>query len=283
MAGKIISEIKANLEYLSGVERKIAEQIIADPKKFTTYSMAELSEEAGVSQGSIINFANKFSGGGFSNLKLKIAEGLSELTVPAFSDVESSDSVMTVLRKVTASTEEALDSVAKLNGEDGLKSAAEMILKAKKVEIYGVYRSAVVATDFYYQLLQLGIPVSSESDVLSCTLSAAMLDSGSVVVAVSSSGKTKDIIDAVKMAKSRGVKIVGITANRNSPLANMSDIVLTAPASGNSITRWSGEVRFSQMLITDTICDYLRSRIDESGEKNYFMVSDILSSHSIED
>ena len=141
----------------------------------------------------------------------------------------------------------------------------------------------MVATDFYYKLLQLGIHASSESDVLSCVVSASMLDSDSVVVAVSTSGRTRDIIEAVEMAKSRGVQIVCITGNKNSPLAKMSDFSLVAPASGNSISGWLDEVRFSQMLITDTICDYLRSRIDESGEKNYFTVSSIISSHSIED
>jgi len=62
MSRKIISELRANLGYLSSVERRIAEQILDDPKRFITFSMSELSELADVSQGSIINFANNSSG-----------------------------------------------------------------------------------------------------------------------------------------------------------------------------------------------------------------------------
>jgi hypothetical protein len=73
MDSKIIREIKSNLEYMSGVERKIADIILSDAKKFTALSLQELSIIAGVSQGSIINFANKFAGGGFPALKIAIA------------------------------------------------------------------------------------------------------------------------------------------------------------------------------------------------------------------
>lgn len=283
MSRKIISELRANLGYLSSVERRIAEQILDDPKQFITLSMSELSELAGVSQGSIINFANKFSDGGYSNLKLQIAAGLSELEPQLFSVVNSSDTVMNVLDKTTANTVAALNSVADLNEEKILKEVADKILKAKKVEIYGVFRSGIVATDFYYQLLQLGIHVSAVSDVLNCAISAAMLEKEALVIAISSSGKTKDIIDAVRMAKSKEVPIVCITGNRNSPLAKMCDYVLVAPSSGRSISGNACEVRFSQLLIADTICSYLSSKIDEDSEKRYWDLRSVLESHNVED
>jgi len=283
MSRKIISELRANLGYLSSVERRIAEQILDDPKRFITFSMSELSELADVSQGSIINFANKFSNGGYSNLKLQIAAGLSEIEPQPFSVVSSSDTVMNVLDKTTVNTAAALNSVADLNEEETLKTVADKILKAKKVEIYGVFRSGIVATDFYYQLLQLGIHVSAVSGVLNCARSAAMLGKEALVIAVSSSGKTKDIIDAVSTAKSKGVSVVCITGNRNSPLAKMSDYVLVAPSSGRSISGNACEVRFSQLLIADTICSYLSSKIDEDSEKRYWDLRSVLESHNVED
>ena len=61
----LISELTVNRDYLSTVERKIADVILKDPKKFITYSISELAGVAGVSQGSINNFSQKLIGSGF--------------------------------------------------------------------------------------------------------------------------------------------------------------------------------------------------------------------------
>ena len=158
-----------------------------------------------------------------------------------------------------------------------------MILSAKKVEIYGVFRSAVVATDFYYQLLPLGIPASFVSDVLTCAVSASMLGDDSLVIAVSSSGQTQDVIDAVRLAKANGVPVVAITSNRGSPLAGISDKVLIAAPSGNSLSASPAEIRMSQLALTDAICSYIRSKLDSDGNKTYFKMNEILSSHNVRD
>jgi len=76
MKQKLLRELRSNLDYMSNVERRLAEVILQDPRRFVSYSLGELAELAQVSQGSIINFANKFCGGGFPALKMEIAASL---------------------------------------------------------------------------------------------------------------------------------------------------------------------------------------------------------------
>ena len=283
MESTLLYYLKSNREFMSSVEKKIADIILKEPKKVTKYSLSELSEIADVSQGSIVNFANKFCGGGFSALKIEIASSLSQMTDKPFSDIKDSDSMGEILRKTAIDIGEALDNTCALNGDETLKKVAEMILKAKKVEIYGVFRSAVVATDLYYQIIQLGVPATFVSDVLTCAVSASMLDKESLVVAISSSGETQDVIDAVKLAKAKGACVVAITAHKSSPLARLSDEVLIAAPSGNSVSSNANEVRLSQLCLTDSLCAYIRARIDADGRNSYFRFKDILSMHNVRD
>lgn len=283
MKSKILHEIKTNLIYMSSVERKIAEAILFDPKSVSRSSLGELAESAKVSQGSIVNFANKFCGGGFSALKLEIAAALSQEISQPFSTIESNDSLKKVLQKTSHGITEALNNTAVINDEESLKSAAEMILNAKKVEIYGVFRSAVVATDLYYQMIQLCIPATFVSDVLTCALSASMLKEDSLVIAISSSGETQDVIDAVRLAKENNVPVICITAHKNSPLAKLSNVVLVAAPSGSSISTNANEIRISQLAITDALCSYLRLKLDGDGKTGYFKFNSILSMHNVRD
>lgn len=275
MENKIIRELKSNLDYMSGVERKIADLILSDAKKFTAYSLNELSALVGVSQGSVINFANKYAGGGFPALKLAVAACVST------EKEQSANKDTKTLKSFTGRACTALNNTAALNNEEQLGVVAKKILKAKKVEIYGVYRSAVVATDFYYQLLQMGIPANFVSDVLTCAVSASLLDKNSLVIAISSSGETKDVIDAVKLAKGNGVPVVCITGNKNSPLAKLSDDVLVAAPSGEQVYDNNTEIRLSQLLLTDALCEYIVKSSKERGE-SFKLMYKILNSHSVE-
>lgn len=280
---KILAVLRSDQTHLSAVEKKIAGAILRDPREFITYSMSDLAEAVQVSQGSIINFSNKFSGGGFPRLKLQIAAELAEYEQQPFSSVAEGDGVRDVLDKTIQGSAQAFRNTLEVNEEQVLRRVVERILRAKKVEIYGVFRSAVVATDFYFQLLQLGIPASFVSDVLTCAISASMLPPDSLVIAISSSGRTKDVIDAVKAAKQGGVSVVCITSHRNSPLAKLSDEVLISAPSGISVSGMGTEVRLSQLLLTDAICAYIRRTVDADGKNTYFALQDILNSHNVKD
>ncbi|MBQ8814340.1 MAG: MurR/RpiR family transcriptional regulator [Lachnospiraceae bacterium] len=279
----LLSELQFNREYYSNVEKKIASVIQDDPKRLITYSIAELSEVAGVSQGSINNFSRKLVGTGFAGLKLQLAQQLPKYSEKQFNLAEPGDEIRDILAKNRSEMATAFQNTIELNGEETLKRVVDLILRAKKIEIYGIYRSSIVAMDFYYQLLQLGLSAAFVSDVLMCSISAALLDQDDLVIAISSSGRTKDILDTVKVAKSNHVPVVCITSDPESPLVKLSDEALICVSSGNSISNRSDEVRLAQMFMADSLSSYIRYKIDETGEKRYFKMAEMLSAHSVYD
>ena len=121
------------------------------------------------------------------------------------------------------------------------------------------------------------------NDVLTCAVSAAMMTEEGVAIAVSSSGRTADIIDAVKIAKERGAATVCLTAHPNSPLAKLCDDVLIAMPSGTSVSGKDSEIRIAQLVLADSICNYLQSKIDVDGKARYFDMRKILNSHNVKD
>ncbi|MEE0946512.1 MAG: MurR/RpiR family transcriptional regulator [Acutalibacteraceae bacterium] len=281
MDKNILNEIKSNYNFLTKTEKKIADLILSSPADFTKISITELSQSADISQGSINNFSKKFCSGGFTDLKLKIATDYSSYSEKPFSDITSDSAIKTALKKRINTTVQAFDNTYKINGENELKSACEMILSAKRVEIYGVYQSGIVARDLCYQLIQLGIPASYVDDTLMGAVAASMLNADSLVIALSASGQTKDILDAVEIAKDKGSKILSITSNKYSPLSKESDVFLISTNSGDTISNNSNEVRLSQLLLCDTLCAYVRSVIGQAEKEHYYKLQKILNLHSI--
>jgi len=278
----IFNKLRAEKNYYSDIENKISECILNDPEGFINYSIGALAEELGVSQGSINNFSKKLIGSGFASLKLRIAQQLSSFDRRSFESISETDNAKSALIKTAEQVRLAFENTCHLNSDDSIERATQLILNAKKIEIYGIFLSGVVAQNLRFQLMQLGVSADHVSDVLLSQVSASMLDSSSVVIAVSVSGKTKDVIDAVMTAKQNNVPIIALTSNANSHLAKISDVVLLASSSGTNISNSAYEMQFCQLLIADAVCSYIRHKIDKDGSKNYFKVKEIISSHSIE-
>ena len=177
----------------------------------------------------------------------------------------------------------AFSSTLSANSAESLSRAVEAILKARRVNIYGIYHSGIVAKDLSFQLIRLGIAANFVEDTLMCSVSATMLGQDDLVIAVTSSGRTKEIIDAAKIAKENGATVVSLTCNKFSPMAKLSDVALFSASSGMSVSDRADEIRLSQHMVFDSICAVLRSRIDMGSRENYYRLSHILNSHSIDD
>jgi glucosamine--fructose-6-phosphate aminotransferase (isomerizing) len=111
--------------------------------------------------------------------------------------------------------------------EKYLRLAAMIIQGAKKVFVIGTGTSlhaGMVSTYYFSELAGLSVSVISAAEFPYSLLES--VETGTVVVAVSQSGETTDVITSVKLAKQRGAVIVGITNNVGSRLALESNVYL---------------------------------------------------------
>jgi D-sedoheptulose 7-phosphate isomerase len=53
---------------------------------------------------------------------------------------------------------------------------------------------------------------------------------GDVLLAISTSGKSKNVLKAIEVAKKKGVKVIGMTGLRDCPMGGVCDILLATPA-----------------------------------------------------
>jgi RpiR family carbohydrate utilization transcriptional regulator len=102
-----------------------------------------------------------------------------------------------------------------------------LLADARRIEFYGAGGSGIAALDVQHKFFKLGVPSVAYSDPHTYTTSAALLGAGDVVVAISNTGRTRDILDAVKSALDGGAKVIAIT-HGNSPLARMASVGLFA-------------------------------------------------------
>ena len=111
--------------------------------------------------------------------------------------------------------------------EKYLKLAAMIIQGAKKVFVIGTGTSlhaSMISTYYFSDLAGLSVTAISAAEFPYSLLES--VETGTVIIAVSQSGETADVITSIKLAKQRGAVIVGITNNVGSRLALESNVYL---------------------------------------------------------
>jgi RpiR family carbohydrate utilization transcriptional regulator len=244
--------IRSSLDSLRNSEKKVAKCVLADPGAVVTASITELAEKAGTSEPTVIRFCRKLGLGGYMELRLNLARDLPS-TQYIFENVGAADSLAEIAGKILNAHREAItNTLNKLNLDD-LEVAVKALRSARRIEFYGMGGSAVVARDALHKFFRLGIPCVAYDDPHMQVMSAALLSHADVVVVISHTGSTKDIIESAKVARKAGTKVIGILGSENTPLSKICHIVLSVFSREAALRLAPMTSRLVQLAVVDVL------------------------------
>lgn len=97
----------------------------------------------------------------------------------------------------------------------------DLIIGSRKVFIYGVGRSGLIAKAFAIRLVQMGLEVFFVGETVT-----PFVEEGNLVIIVSYTGETMSAIQTANIVRRVGAKVVTVTANDHSKLAAASNLVI---------------------------------------------------------
>lgn len=253
----ILKILAAQLDSMTQADRQIAQFIIDHPERMLTLSSAALAEATGRSQSSVVKFSQKMGYAGYQQLKLAVnkAKALEGHAPPGIihGTIDASDSYMTILQKLIGSKLLSMRETLAANGELTIDQALDALHNARKVQLAGVGASSLVARDFSYKLLKLGRNVLLDSDTHIQIANASGLNASDVLVALSHSGRSLEILRIAELAKKRGATIVSVTGLQPNPLLDMADIRLYTVADEERVRSSAITSRDAQLMLMDML------------------------------
>ena len=136
--------------------------------------------------------------------------------------------ILNTARDVLETEARAVADLAPRLGEAFVR-AVELVGRTKsRVIVLGIGKSGLVARKIAATLASCGTPAMFVHPAEAGHGDLGMLLGGDVVIAVSYSGETQEIVDLLDFIKRLGVQLVSITGDADSRLARYSDIVLDA-------------------------------------------------------
>lgn len=249
----LLTRIAATLPELRKSERSVAEQVLADPASVLHRSIAEMALQVGVSQPTVARFAAALGFSGFREFKLRLAQSLAAGVPYVHHDVAPDDGVDRVATKVFDRAIGALIEVRNHLDAAAIERAVRLLAGARRIECFGLGNSGIVALDAQHKLVRFGTPCSAYADPHSMGMAAAVLGPGDVVLAVSASGRTTDLIGSVEIALESGADVIAITKS-GTPLAELASITLLADAFEDTEIYTPMTTRLAHLVVIDMLC-----------------------------
>ncbi|MGB1237667.1 MAG: transcriptional regulator HexR [Pseudomonadales bacterium] len=248
----MLNQIRLRRDQLNKSERKVADVILLNPSIVTQLSIASLAKSAGVSEPTVNRFCRSFQSKGFPDFKIQLAKSLASGALFVTRNVEQSDTTEQYADKIFTSTIATLDLARKQIDVAMLQTAVDYLSQAKQVSFFGLGASGSVALDAQHKFFRFNLPVSAYNDVLMQRMVASASHTGDVIVIISYTGRTKELVEIAQIGCDAGATVIGITA-QNSPLANVCPVVINLPEAEDTDVYMPMTSRLTQLTVLDVL------------------------------
>jgi DNA-binding MurR/RpiR family transcriptional regulator len=268
-------------------QQAVAGLVLEDAAAVASMTILELAERCGVSTGTITRFCRALGLNGYAPLRIALAADSGRATPGTWAanigtDVAEGDDLRQVADVISGNIAHVVtEALANLALAD-VERAAALLTEAFRVVVYGVAGSGAAASEFQQRLYRIDVPAWSHSDAHVALTGAALMGPGDVVVAVSHSGRTREVCDVVSEAKSQRATAIAITNDLESPLARRADLVLATGVRQVGFRTETILARHAQLAVLDLLYIAVAQRTLIRAKKALAVTGQAVRSHKVD-
>ena len=225
----LISHIQSQYTRFSKGQKLIAQYILKNYDKVAFMTACKLGEAVGVSESTVVRFANALGYSGYPKLQDALQEVIKNklTTVQRVDMVKEFNDDSAILKKIVKSDMDNIKDTLEEIDEKAFEEAANRILKAKRIYIVGMRSSFTIAQ---YLGFYLGIILDSvhviRTDMGDAFEQVVKINEDDVLIAISFPRYSKKSYQIVSYAKAKGAHIVSLTDSPFAPVASFTDNLL---------------------------------------------------------
>ncbi len=255
---EVLTRLRGLKPSLVPSKRRVASYILRDPARASTQTISELAQAAQTSETTVLRLCHELGVRGYRELRVALAaesgrEQERAANREVGSDIGRDDDLDAIINTITFTDQQAIADTARNLDRAAMAEAVTLTAQARRVDVVGVGASAVVALDLQQKLHRIGLIAYAWHDTHAALTAAALLGPADVVIGVSHTGSTLDIIDAVREAGAHGARTIVLTGVPNSPLAAVADVLLVTVDRETTFRSGATASRIAALSVVDVL------------------------------
>lgn len=232
-----IERIKQNYDSLTRAEQRVAQMFLSDPSALIGATLTGTAEICGTSNAAVIRMCQKLGYDGFSEFKFSLNRYMLSIGPKNGENTDDDGDGDAASPKELSPTDKLMDTYIKYMRqipefvpEEQLKKLANDIVSARRIDIWGVNRTAQSASQLSNRLSRLGIYNKLSEDFVTMTDDSAILSKGDLCILFTLNGRGNAAYpDNIASLRKRGCTTWVITMNPRIKAAKEAENVVTLP------------------------------------------------------
>ncbi len=246
---------------LTSVERTVADYFLKNEREME-FSSKNISNVLHVSEATLSRFAKKC---GYKGYREFIFDYEKELKIEM-----QEQGVSALTRKVRKTYERLMEESFQLLDERKVEKAAVLMSTHSRVLVCGMGSSGYAAREFQLRFMRLGMDIQAMTDSQMIQMSGALMNEQTLLIAITLSGKTTEILEVVRAAREKGAKVILITASKDTALLNRCDLVFPVASAKNLDAGILISPQFPILVLVDVLYTYYFEHDPQIKLRNYY-------------
>lgn len=231
----------------------IADYLTRHAEEAQFLSISSLAKECNMAEATIYRFCKQLGFEGYNEMKIALAQA--NVTPTPFSSysLDSAINTPSLCDNVYASFMAAINSTISVLDSDAIDEAALLLQRATSVYCLGQGGSMVLANDIWIRFATISNKFRNCGDSHTQLIAASLMGAGDVILFVSYSGATHDMMQTLTVARKAGAKIILITHYPDAPGAALADVVLVCGGMETPLDCGSIPVKVAALFVAETL------------------------------
>jgi DNA-binding MurR/RpiR family transcriptional regulator len=232
--------------------------------------IATLAVHSGVGESTITRFVKKMGYKNLQSFKLALTEEMTLSTRRYIinRNIVKDESAIVTARKLLDINIGALEKTMELLDNDRIERTAQVMQSAERLHFIGLGNSGFIAQDSAYKFYRIGMECQGYDNSHRMVIMASLSKKEDVVVAISHSGTSPEILRTASLAKKNGASLIAITANPQAKLCNLADICIFYEAQESLLETGSISAKMAQFFIMELIYTQVVKKMEDTAAEN---------------
>ena len=233
--------------------RLVAEYLTHHADEAQYLSISSLAKECNVAEATVFRFCRALGFEGYHEMRIALAQANATGALLNQQELRPDASTASLCEHAHALFLTAINGTQNALSTEAVEKAVALMREASQVFCFGQGGSMLLANDICARFASLTTKFRTAGDSHFQLLTASLMGPEDVVLFVSYSGATRDMMETLRTAKSAGAKVILLTHYEDSPGAALADVVLLCGAQESPLDSGSIPIKVAVLYVAEVL------------------------------
>ena len=239
----------------------VADYLVQHAAEAQYLSISSLARECKVAEATVFRFCRALGFEGYHEMRIALAQANATGALVNQRAPEPDADTATLCEHASALLMTTINGTQNALSPEAVDRASELLRKARQVYCLGQGGSMLIANDICARFACISTKFRTAGDSHLQLVTASLMTPEDVVLFVSYSGATRDMLETLRTAKATGAKIILLTHYEDSPGAKLADVVLLCGAQESPLDSGNIPIKVALLYVAEVLV--LRYTMDD--------------------